>query len=233
MATINFHQKLGEGGFGSVFKGALADGRRVAVKRLESITQGTKEFLAELEIISSIQHLNLVELIGFCADKLHRVIVYEYMSNGSLDRWIFQEALNCAISWQVRQMIVNQVAQGLQYLHEQCIHKIAHLDIKPQNILLDENFNAKLSDFGLSKLIDRDQSKVITMMRGTPGYLAPEWLTSIITEKVDVYSFGVVLAEIVCGRKTLDRSQSDESVVLLNELKDKATQDRLSNIISK
>uniref|UniRef100_A0A0E0DC69 Receptor-like serine/threonine-protein kinase n=1 Tax=Oryza meridionalis TaxID=40149 RepID=A0A0E0DC69_9ORYZ len=182
--TEDFSKKLGEGGFGSVFEGKI-DEERVAVKRLEGARQGKKEFLAEVETIGSIEHINLVRLIGFCAEKSHRLL------------------------------------------------KIAHLDIKPQNILLDENFNAKLADFGLSKLIDRDQSNVMTVMRGTPGYLAPEWLTSPITEKVDIYSFGVVLMEIISGRKNIDISQPEESVQLLNLLREKAQNNRLIDMIDK
>ncbi|CAN6382138.1 unnamed protein product [Urochloa humidicola] len=125
------------------------------------------------------------------------------------------------------------IAKGLCYLHEECWRKIAHLDIKPQNILLDENFNAKLADFGLSKLIDRDQSKVMTVMRGTPGYLAPEWLTSQITEKVDVYSFGVVVIEVICGRKNIDNSQPQESIHLINLLREKAQNNQLIDMIDK
>uniref|UniRef100_A0A8R7RA34 non-specific serine/threonine protein kinase n=1 Tax=Triticum urartu TaxID=4572 RepID=A0A8R7RA34_TRIUA len=198
--TKGFSKKLGDGGFGSVFQGELGEDK-VAVKRLEGARQGKKEFLAEVETIGSIEHINLVRLIGFCAEKSERLLVYEYMSRGSLDRWIYYRHNNAPLDWCTRSRIILDIAKGLCYLHEECRHIIAHLDIKPQNILLDDNFNAKVADFGLCKLINRDQSKVVTMMRGTPGYLAPEWLTSRITEKVDVYSFGVVLMEIVSGRK--------------------------------
>ncbi|PKU72651.1 G-type lectin S-receptor-like serine/threonine-protein kinase SD2-5 [Dendrobium catenatum] len=218
LATQGFKRKLGEGGFGSVFWGTLNNGNKVAVKKLEGLGQGKKEFLAEVETIGSIHHINLVELIGFCAEKSHRLLVYEYMPNGSLDQWIFgreEEEEEVFLDWQTRRNIILDIAKGLCYLHEECRHRIAHLDIKPQNILLDEKFNAKVADFGMSKLIDRDQREVMTRMRGTPGYLAPEWLTSIITEKVDVYSFGVVVLEIICGRKNLDPSQPEEAVQLI------------------
>ncbi|XP_058100864.1 G-type lectin S-receptor-like serine/threonine-protein kinase SD2-5 [Magnolia sinica] len=233
-ATGNFFNKLGEGGFGSVFEGTLDDGTRVAVKRLDGIGQGKREFLAEVETIGSIHHVNMARLIGFCAEKSYRLLVYEYMCNGSLDKWIFfRKYQKPALDWQTKRKIIIDVAKGLAYLHEECRQRIAHLDIKPHNILLDENFNAKISDFGLSKLIDRDQSHVITRMRGTPGYLAPEWLSSKITEKVDVYSFGVVVLEIVCGRKNFDESQSEESIHLLSLLKSKAEEDRLLDVIDK
>ncbi|XP_028073352.1 G-type lectin S-receptor-like serine/threonine-protein kinase SD2-5 [Camellia sinensis] len=197
--TTNFDNKLGEGGFGSVFQGTLSDGTNVAVKRLNGFGQVKKSFLTEVETIGSTHHVNLVRLIRFCAEKSYRLLVYEYMSDGSLDTWIFQRHQDLTLGWQSRKKIIMDIAKGLTYLHEECRQKIFHLDIKPQNILLDECFNVKISDFGLSKLIDKDQSQVVTMMRGTPGYLAPEWLSSIITKKVDVYSFGVVVLEMLCG----------------------------------
>uniref|UniRef100_A0A0D9ZIN0 Receptor-like serine/threonine-protein kinase n=1 Tax=Oryza glumipatula TaxID=40148 RepID=A0A0D9ZIN0_9ORYZ len=230
--TEGFSKKLGEGGFGSVFEGKIGE-KRVAVKRLEGARQGKKEFLAEVETIGSIEHINLVKVIGFCAEKSNRLLVYEYMPRGSLDRWIYYRHNNAPLDWCTRCRIIMDIAKGLCYLHEECRRKIAHLDIKPQNILLDEKFNAKLADFGLSKLIDRDQSRVVTVMRGTPGYLAPEWLTSQITEKVDVYSFGVVFVEIICGRKNIDIAQPKESVQLINLLREKAQDNQLRDIIDK
>ncbi|XP_047078342.1 G-type lectin S-receptor-like serine/threonine-protein kinase SD2-5 [Lolium rigidum] len=230
--TEGFRKKLGEGGFGSVFEGKLGE-NRVAVKRLEGARQGKKEFLAEVETIGSIEHINLVRLIGFCVEKSERLLVYEYMSRGSLDRWIYYQDNKAPLEWCTRCNIIQDIAKGLCYLHEDCRRKIAHLDIKPQNILLDDNFNAKLADFGLCKLIDRDQSKVVTMMRGTPGYLAPEWLTSRITEKVDVYSFGVVIMEIVTGRKNIDNSQPEENFQLINLLRQKAQNNQLIDLIDK
>lgn len=130
------------------------------------------------------------------------------MSRGSLDRWIYYRSDNSApLDWCIRRRIITDIARGLCYLHEECRQRIAHFDIKPQNILLDNNFNAKVSDFGLGKLVDRDESRVVTRMRGTPRYMAPEWLTSKITETVDVYSFGVVVTKILSGRKNVDYSR--------------------------
>ncbi|RWR89197.1 G-type lectin S-receptor-like serine/threonine-protein kinase SD2-5 [Cinnamomum micranthum f. kanehirae] len=233
-ATKNFCTKLGQGGFGSVFMGTLGDdGTRVAVKRLDNIGQGKKEFLAEVVTVGSIHHFKLVRLIGFCAEKSFRLLVYEYMCNGSLDKWVFHKNERHVLDWKTRWNIISDIAKGLSYLHEECRQRIAHLDIKPQNILLDENFNAKISDFGLSKLIDRDQSQVMTKMRGTRGYLAPEWLSSKITEKVDVYSFGIVVLEIVCGRKNLDYSNPEESFHLLNLVKRNGEDDRLHCLVDK
>ncbi|KAJ0674659.1 putative protein kinase RLK-Pelle-SD-2b family [Helianthus annuus] len=210
-ATDNFNKKLGEGGFGAVFEGTLEDDSKIAVKCLEGLGQVNKSFLAEVQSIGSIHHVNLVTLRGFGAWKTKRFLVYEFMSNGSLDRWIYHGDREHVLEWECRKKIILDVAKGLAYLHEDCRQKIIHLDIKPQNILLDSDFNAKVSDFGLSKLIDRNQTQVMTTMRGTPGYLAPEWLSSVITEKVDVYSFGIVLLEMLCGRKKFDESQPEES----------------------
>ncbi|KAA8525003.1 hypothetical protein F0562_011359 [Nyssa sinensis] len=231
--TVNFSSKLGDGGFGSVFEGTLSNGTKVAVKHLDGLAQVKKSFLAEVETIGSIHHVNLVRLIGFCAEKSNRFLVYEYMSNSSLDKWIFHRNRELSLGWDSRRKIILDIAKGLAYLHEECRHKILHLDIKPQNILLDENFNAKVADFGLSKLIDRDQSQVVTTLRGTPGYMAPEWLSSVITEKVDVYSFGVVVLEILCGRKIFDRSQTEEDMYLLSIFKRKAEEEQLLDMIDR
>ncbi|KAL0014218.1 hypothetical protein SO802_001287 [Lithocarpus litseifolius] len=231
--TKNFSMELGGGGFGTVFEGTQNDNTKVAVKRLDGFNQIKKSFLAEVETIGSIHHFNLVRLIGFCAEKSHRLLVYEYMSNGSLDRWVFHKNPEMLLDWQHRKKIILDTARGLTYLHEECRQKIVHLDIKPHNILLDENFNAKVSDFGLSKLVDRDQSQVVTTMRGTPGYMAPEWLNSVITEKVDVYSFGVVLLELLCGRKNLDHSQPEEEMHLLDLFRKKIEEERLLDLVDK
>ncbi|GJX76565.1 G-type lectin S-receptor-like serine/threonine-protein kinase SD2-5 [Tanacetum coccineum] len=216
-ATDNFSKKLGEGGFGSVFEGILQeDNSKIAVKCLEGLGQVKNSFLAEVESIGSIHHVNLVRLRGFCAWKSQRLLVYEFMSNGSLDQWIYHGDREHILGWECRKKIILDIAKGLTYLHEDCRQKIIHLDIKPQNILLDDDFNAKVSDFGLSKLIDRNQTQVLTTrVKGTPGYIAPEWWSSVITEKVDVFSFGVVLLEILCGRKIFDRSLQEESWHLL------------------
>ncbi|XP_047053732.1 PR5-like receptor kinase [Lolium rigidum] len=234
VATEQFRDKLGEGGFGSVFEGKLGGGK-IAVKRLDHAGQGRKEFSAEVQTIGSIHHINLVKLIGFCVEKSHRLLVYEYMPKGSLDRWIYCQHENNAppLDWSMRCKIITHIAKGLSYLHEECMKRIAHLDIKPQNILLDDNFNAKISDFGLCKLIDRDMSQVVTRMRGTPGYLAPEWLTSQITEKADVYSFGVVVMEVISGRKNIDASRSEESIHLIALLEEKVKCDNLVDLIDK
>ncbi|TYG68636.1 hypothetical protein ES288_D05G168900v1 [Gossypium darwinii] len=193
------------------------DGTMVAVKRLENIGQGIDEFLAEL--------------IDFYIDKRHRVLVYEYMSRGSLDKWIFHENSSFYLDWKTRKKIVLDIAKGLAYIHGDCRQRIAHLDVKPQNILLDDSFNAKIYDFGLSKLINRDESQVVTRMRGTLGYLALEWQHSRITVKADIYSFGIVVLEGITGRMVLDYSQPDSDVCLLKLVKNKGQEKRLSDII--
>lgn len=212
-ATNNFSEKLGQGGFGSVYRGVLLDGTRIAVKKLEGVGQGKKEFRAEVSIIGSIHHVHLVRLRGFCAEGNHRLLAYEFMANGSLDKWIFKKKKNndSVLDWKTRYNIALGTAKGLAYLHEDCDAKILHCDIKPENVLLDGHFEAKVSDFGLAKLMSRDQSNVFTTLRGTRGYLAPEWILNYpISEKSDVYSFGMVLLEIIGGRKNYDADQSSE-----------------------
>ena len=211
-ATNNFSIKLGQGGFGSVYEGTLPDGSRLAVKKLEGIGQGKKEFRAEVSIIGSIHHLHLVRLRGFCAEGAHRLLVYEFLAKGSLEKWIFRRRDgDILLDWDTRFNIAVGTAKGLAYLHEDCDARIIHCDIKPENILLDDNFNAKVSDFGLAKLMTREQSHVFTTMRGTRGYLAPEWITNYaISEKSDVYSYGMVLLELIGGRKNYDPSESSE-----------------------
>ncbi|WCJ25082.1 G-type lectin S-receptor-like serine/threonine-protein kinase At5g24080 [Euphorbia peplus] len=229
--TNNFSQMLGQGGFGSVFEGTLDDGTKIAVKHLNCIGAMKKSFLAEVESIGSIHHVNLTRLLGFCIDKSNMLLVYEFMCNSSLDKWIFHQTPESSLDWKQRKKIILDIAKGLNYLHEDCAQKIIHLDIKPQNILLDDKFNAKISDFGLAKLVNRDESKVVTAMRGTPGYLAPEWLSSIITEKVDVYSFGVVVLEMLCGRRNVDHSEPEERMHLLSLFERKAEEDNLFDLV--
>jgi serine/threonine protein kinase len=233
VATDSFNERLGRGGFGSVFKGKLGDGTQIAVKRLEKRGQGMSAFLAEAEAIGSLHHFNLVRLIGFCAEKSSRLLVFEYLSNGSLDNWIFMNVQGSFLDWQTRKKIIVDIAKGLAYLHEDCRHTIIHLDVKPQNILLDSSFHAKIADFGLSKLINRDMSQVQISMRGTPGYLAPEWRQPLgrITVKVDIYSFGIVLLEIVCARRNADQSQPESAFHLLTMLQKKGGQDRVIDIV--
>ncbi|PON90100.1 S-receptor-like serine/threonine-protein kinase [Trema orientale] len=213
LATGNFSRKVGQGGFGSVYLGVLPDGIQLAVKKLEGIGQWKKEFRAEVSIIGSIHHVHLVKVKGFCTEGPHRLLVYEYMAKGSLDKWIFKNNIDDGqkLDWNTRFNIALGTAKGLAYLHEECEVKIIHCDIKPENVLLDDNFVAKVSDFGLAKLMTREQSLVYTTLRGTRGYLAPEWITSYaISEKSDVYSYGMVLLEIISGRKNYESGDDSE-----------------------
>ncbi|XP_062105987.1 G-type lectin S-receptor-like serine/threonine-protein kinase At2g19130 [Humulus lupulus] len=201
VATKNFSDKLGEGGFGYVFKGTLANSTSIAVKKLKSFQQSEKQFLTEVKTIGIIQHVNLIRLRGFCAESSRRFLVYDYMSKGSLESLLFNKSATI-LDWKVRYHIAIGVAKGLCYLHEECRECIIHCDIKPENVLLDEECNPKLADFGLAKLIGRDFSRVVTTMRGTIGYLAPEWISGIaITPKADVYSYGMLLFELISGER--------------------------------
>ncbi|KAK7271010.1 hypothetical protein RJT34_26588 [Clitoria ternatea] len=211
-ATKGFKEKLGAGGFGAVYRGTLVNKTVVAVKQLEGIEQGEKQFRMEVATISSTHHLNLVRLIGFCSEGRHRLLVYEFMKNGSLDNFLFptEEHSGKLLNWEYRFNIALGTARGITYLHEECRDCIVHCDIKPENILLDENYVAKVSDFGLAKLINpKDhRHRTLTSVRGTRGYLAPEWLANLpITSKSDIYSFGMVLLEIVSGRRNFDVSE--------------------------
>jgi len=200
-ATNNFSEKLGAGGFGSVFKGCLSGSVAIAVKRLDGAHQGEKQFRSEVSSIGIIQHVNLVKLVGFCCEGDRRLLVYEHMPNRSLDVHLF-ESHGTVLGWNIRYQIALGVARGLAYLHHSCRDCIIHCDIKPQNILLDASFIPKIADFGMAKFLGRDFSCVLTTMRGTIGYLAPEWISgTAITSKVDVYSYGMVLLEIISGRR--------------------------------
>ncbi|KAM0898338.1 hypothetical protein ACQ4PT_021990 [Festuca glaucescens] len=199
-ATKHFSEKLGGGSFGSVFKGSLSDSTAIAVKRLDHAYQGEKQFRAEVSSIGITHHINLVRLIGFCCDGSRILLVYEHMTNRSLDLHLFES--RTTIPWNSRYQIALRVARGLVYLHESCQDCIIHCDIKPENILLDASFAPKIADFGMAKLLGRDFSRVLTTARGTAGYRAPEWICGVaITPKADVYSYGMVLLEIISGRR--------------------------------
>ncbi|KAL7219042.1 hypothetical protein ACSBR2_012169 [Camellia fascicularis] len=200
------------GGFGSVFKGALPDSTVIAVKKLESINQGEKQFRVEISTLGTIQHVNLVRLCGFCSEGKRKLLVYDYMQNGSLDSHLFHEKESKVLDWKKRYQIALGTARGLAYLHENCRDCIIHCDIKPANILLDVDFHPKVADFGLAKLLGREFSRVLTTMGGTIGYLAPKWILGLaITTKADVYSYGMMLFELISGKRNTD--QSEERIV--------------------
>ncbi|WOL12501.1 proline-rich receptor-like protein kinase PERK9 [Canna indica] len=211
------HQNiLGEGGFGSVYKGCLSDGREVAVKRLKlGSGQGDREFKAEVEIISRVHHRHLVSLVGYCISDNQRLLVYDYVSNGTLESHLHGEG-RPVMDWATRVKVAAGAARGIAYLHEDCHPRIIHRDIKSSNILLDNNFEAQVSDFGLARLAMDACTHVTTRVMGTFGYMAPEYASSgKLTEKSDVFSFGVVLLELITGRKPVDstRPLGDESLV--------------------
>ncbi|XP_020213206.1 putative serine/threonine-protein kinase [Cajanus cajan] len=220
-ATRGFHpsEKVGEGGFGSVYKGQLRDGTLVAVKvlsiELDSL-RGEKEFVAELTTLANIKHQNLVILRGCCVEGSHRYVVYDYMENNSL-RYTFlgSEQSRMKFSWEVRRDVSIGVASVLAFLHEEIQPHIVHRDIKSSNVLLDGNFTPKVSDFGLAKLLRDEKSHISTQVAGTLGYVAPDYASSgHLTRKTDVYSFGVLLLEIVSGQPVVDPHQHVERFIV-------------------
>ncbi|KAL4346827.1 hypothetical protein GQ457_17G016660 [Hibiscus cannabinus] len=217
-ATNGFSDQnlLGEGGFGAVYKGHLPDGREVAVKQLKiGGGQGEREFKAEVAIISRIHHRHLVSLVGYCISENRRLLIYDYVPNNTLYFHLHREGMP-VLDWAKRVKIAAGAARGIAYLHEDCDPRIIHRDIKSSNILLDNNFEARVSDFGLAKLALDANTHVTTRVMGTFGYMAPEYASSgKLTEKSDVFSFGVVLLELITGRKPVDVSQplGDESLV--------------------
>ncbi|XP_058070879.1 G-type lectin S-receptor-like serine/threonine-protein kinase LECRK3 [Magnolia sinica] len=219
-ATDGFKEEIGRGSFGTVYKGTIAelDSRNfVAVKKLDKVVQeGEREFRTEVSTIGETHHKNLVRLLGFCDEETHRLLVYEFMSNGSLATFLFG---SLRLDWNQRIRIVFGIAKGLMYLHEGCSTQIIHCDIKPQNILLDDYFTARISDFGLAKLSKiTEQTRSIKSIRGTRGYVAPEWFKNVtITAKVDVYSFGVMLLEIICCRKNIELEIGSEEKAVLTD----------------
>ncbi|XP_042011533.1 G-type lectin S-receptor-like serine/threonine-protein kinase LECRK3 [Salvia splendens] len=214
-ATNGFKEEVGRGASGTVFKGVLQNGQKtVAVKRLEKeFAQGEIEFQTELKTIGKMYHRNLVQLLGYCFDGNNKLLVFEYMSNGSLADILFNQEKR--LSWEERMEIARDISSGILYLHQECETQIIHCDIKPQNILMDDNWRAKISDFGVAKLLKQDQTNTYTGIRGTKGYVAPEWYQKqAITVKADVYSFGVMLLEIICCRKCVDYSRSENEAIL-------------------
>ncbi|GAY45166.1 hypothetical protein CUMW_087470 [Citrus unshiu] len=212
--TDGFKEEVGRGSSGTVYKGAMINGQLVAVKRLEKVlAEGEREFQTEMKVIGRTHHRNLVRLLGYSLEVSKKILVYEYMSNGSLADILFNPEKQP--NWVERMGIARDIARGILYLHDECETQIIHCDIKPQNILMDENRCAKISDFGLAKLMKPDQTRTFTGIRGTRGYVAPEWHRNLpITVKADVYSFGVVLLEIICRRRCLDPNLPDDQVIL-------------------
>ncbi|KAI3453591.1 hypothetical protein Pfo_010254 [Paulownia fortunei] len=199
--TRGFREKLGEGGYGSVYKGKLRSGHDVAVKVLGKARANGQDFINEVATIGRIHHVNVVKLVGYCAERSKRALVYDFMPNGSLEKYIFSQQRTYSLSWERKYEIAVGVARGIEYLHRGCDIQILHFDIKPHNILLDVNFTPKISDFGLAKFYSTENTTVtLTAARGTIGYVAPELINRSIggvSYKADVYSFGMLLMEMV------------------------------------
>ncbi|KAK9706459.1 hypothetical protein RND81_07G126300 [Saponaria officinalis] len=221
-ATNNFSErnKLGEGGFGGVYKGTLSNGELIAVKRLSvRSSQGIQEFKTEVMLVAKLQHRNLVRLLGFCYTEQEKLLVYEYIANTSLDNFLFDYENRKQLSWQKRYNIIRGIARGLLYLHHDSQLRIIHCDLKASNILLDEEMNPKISDFGTSRIfgVDHSQSNYTNRVVGTYGYMAPEYaLQGQFSIKSDVYSFGVLVLEIISGKRNYAFNQPSDSDDLLS-----------------
>ncbi|XP_071925270.1 probable serine/threonine-protein kinase At1g01540 [Coffea arabica] len=213
---------IGEGGYGIVYKGVLEDNTKVAVKNLlNNRGQAEREFKVEVEAIGRVRHKNLVRLLGYCVEGAHRMLVYEYVDNGNLEQWLHGDVGPYSpLTWEIRMNIILGTAKGLTYLHEGLEPKVVHRDIKSSNILLDKQWNPKVSDFGLAKLLGSERSYITTRVMGTFGYVAPEYAsTGMLNERSDVYSFGILLMEIITGRNPVDYSRPQGEVNLVDWLK--------------
>ncbi|KAM7497722.1 hypothetical protein LguiA_022136 [Lonicera macranthoides] len=224
LATNRFSPEnvLGEGGYGVVYKGILINGTEVAVKKLlNNLGQAEKEFRVEVEAIGHVRHKNLVRLLGYCVEGVHRMLVYEYVNNGNLEQWLHGGiSEHATLTWEARMKVLLGTAKALAYLHEAIEPKVVHRDIKSSNILIDNEFNGKVSDFGLAKLLGSGESHITTRVMGTFGYVAPEYAnTGLLNEKSDIYSFGVLLLEAVTGRDPVDYGRPANEVNLVEWLK--------------
>ncbi|XP_010276896.1 PREDICTED: probable serine/threonine-protein kinase At1g01540 [Nelumbo nucifera] len=213
---------IGEGGYGIVYRGVLSDNTRVAVKNLlNNRGQAEKEFKVEVEAIGRVRHKNLVRLLGYCVEGAYRMLVYEYVDNGNLDQWLHGDVGQVSpLTWDIRMNIILGTAKGLAYLHEGLEPKVVHRDVKSSNILLDKQWNSKVSDFGLAKLLCSERTYVTTRVMGTFGYVAPEYAcTGMLNERSDVYSFGILMMEIISGRIPVDYSRPPGEANLVDWLK--------------
>ncbi|XP_051152042.1 probable receptor-like protein kinase At2g42960 [Andrographis paniculata] len=224
IATSRFSPEhvIGEGGYGVVYRGKLVNGTEVAVKKLlNNLGQAEKEFRVEVEAIGHVRHKNLVRLLGYCIEGVHRMLVYEYVNNGNLEQWLHGAMRQRgSLTWEARMKVLLGTAKALAYLHESIEPKVVHRDIKSSNILIDNDFNAKVSDFGLAKLLESGESHITTRVMGTFGYVAPEYANSgLLNEKSDIYSFGVLLLEAITGRDPVDYGRPPDEVNVVEWLK--------------
>ncbi|XWS41243.1 hypothetical protein CRYUN_Cryun17cG0064500 [Craigia yunnanensis] len=239
LATDNFNECniIGQGGFGKVYKGVLSDNTKVAVKRLADYYSpgGEAAFQREVQLISVAVHKNLLRLIGFCTTSSERILVYPFMQNLSVAYQLRDlKPGEKGLDWPMRKRVAFGAAHGLEYLHEHCIPKIIHRDLKAANILLDDNFEAILGDFGLAKLVDTKLTHVTTQVRGTMGHIAPEYLsTGKSSEKTDVFGYGIMLLELVTGQRAIDfaRLEEEEDVLLLDHIKKLLRENRIDDIV--
>ncbi|KAF3438971.1 hypothetical protein FNV43_RR17246 [Rhamnella rubrinervis] len=225
---------VGEGGYGIVYHGILENKSQVAVKNLlNNRGQAEREFKVEVEAIGRVRHKNLVRLLGYCAEGAHRMLVYEYVNNGNLEQWLHGDVGPCSpLTWEIRMNIILGTAKGLTYLHEGLEPKVVHRDVKSSNILLDKQWNPKVSDFGLAKLIGSESSYITTRVMGTFGYVAPEYAsTGMLNERSDIYSFGILIMEIISGRNPVDYSRPAEEVNLVEWLKKMVANRNLEGVL--
>nr|DAD41111.1 TPA_asm: hypothetical protein HUJ06_015434 [Nelumbo nucifera] len=241
LATDNFSEKniLGQGGFGKVYKGLLANGTKIAVKRLTDYESpgGEAAFLREVEMISVAVHRNLLRLIGFCTTPTERLLVYPFMQNLSVAYRLREiKPGESVLDWPTRKQVALGTARGLEYLHEHCNPKIIHRDVKAANVLLDKDFEAVVGDFGLAKLVDVRKTNVTTQVRGTMGHIAPEYLsTGRSSERTDVFGYGIMLLELVTGQRAIDfsRLEEEDDVLLLDHVKKLEREKRLDAIVDR
>ncbi|KAI8540806.1 hypothetical protein RHMOL_Rhmol08G0013700 [Rhododendron molle] len=241
LATDNFNEKnvLGQGGFGKVYKGVLSDNTKIAVKRLTDYESpgGDAAFQREVEMISVAVHRNLLRLIGFCTTPTERLLVYPFMQNLSVAYRLRDiKPGEPVLDWTTRKRVALGTARGLEYLHEHCNPKIIHRDVKAANVLLDEDFEAVVGDFGLAKLVDVRKTNVTTQVRGTMGHIAPEYLsTGKSSERTDVFGYGIMLLELVTGQRAIDfsRLEEEDDVLLLDHVKKLEREKRLDDIVDR